>query len=164
MRLQESRQKRDQFLNQMSSFLEGIESNTVDVVPPEPPASFPSAGGGATAASSPAQPTRPSAESTRAEKVAGKQSLWPSAAKERPFVAPAGTFADSRKSVPRNSTAYNAGAGSSLMQEDLSGEIKLGPGAHNAFGAFVPCTGLRSGPFECWVVGPSGAGYRCAYG
>lgn len=34
--LQESRQKRDTFLNQMSSFLEGIESNTTaTVVPPE---------------------------------------------------------------------------------------------------------------------------------
>lgn len=37
---QESRQKRDEFLKQMSSFLKGIEDSGADVVPPEPPTSL----------------------------------------------------------------------------------------------------------------------------
>lgn len=46
---QESRQKRDEFLKQMNSFLKGIEDNNTDVVPPDPATSLVDAAGGSSA-------------------------------------------------------------------------------------------------------------------
>lgn len=94
-RLQESRHKRDDFLNQMTSFLEGIESKTTaDVIPPEPPVAL------APAESYTSKAFPPAA----AESVSGKQVLWANAVQDR------------------RASSGAASASSSLMQEDLFGE------------------------------------------
>lgn len=116
--LQESRLKRDQFLNQMSSFLEDFESNTADVVPPEPPVPLASVST-PLASRTPNQP-RPSPQSTIVENVVGKQSLWPKASKDGPHGASLAISPEASKSTLVNSSA--AGPGSSFMREDLYGE------------------------------------------
>ncbi|CAM9992036.1 unnamed protein product, partial [Hapterophycus canaliculatus] len=94
---QESRLKRDTFLNQMSSFLEGLESSTpAEVISPEPPVSL------ATAES-----YTSAAFPSSAGSVAIKQASWSAALKDGPPSSSSG--------------AYYSGAGpsSSLMQEGL---------------------------------------------
>ncbi|CAM9356151.1 unnamed protein product [Ectocarpus fasciculatus] len=93
---QESRHKRDDFLNQMTSFLEGIESKTTaDVIPPEPPVSL------ATAESYTYTSTAFPPTATESESVSGKQVLWANAVQDR------------------RASSGAASASSSLMQEDL---------------------------------------------
>ncbi|CAM9112784.1 unnamed protein product [Scytosiphon promiscuus] len=95
---QESRLKRDTFLHQMSSFLEGLESSTpAEVVPPEPSVSLATAESYTTAAFPPS-----------IGGVAGKQATWSAAMKD--------------VALPSSSGAYSSGAAgpkSSLMQEGL---------------------------------------------
>ncbi|CAB1112131.1 unnamed protein product [Ectocarpus sp. CCAP 1310/34] len=89
---QESRHKRDDFLNQMTNFLEGIESKTrADVIPPEPPVSLARAETYTSTAFPPAA----------TESVSGKQVLWANAVQDR------------------RASSGAASASSSLMQEDL---------------------------------------------
>ncbi|CAM9734093.1 unnamed protein product, partial [Laminaria digitata] len=119
---QESRLKRDQFLNQMSSFLEGIESNTADIVPPEAPVSLLASMNSSTALASRtpnSNQARPSPESTMVENVVGKQSLWPNASEDGPGPHGASLAVPSEASMTPLLNSSAAGPGSSLMREDL---------------------------------------------
>lgn len=118
--LQESRLKRDQFLNQMSSFLEDFESNTADVVPPEPPVSLASVESSTALASRTPNQPRPNPKSTIVGNVVGKQSLWPNASIDEPHGASLAVPPEESKVTLLNSSA--SGPGSSLMREDLYGE------------------------------------------
>lgn len=114
---QESREQRDHFLDQMSSFLEGIENNTVDVVPPEPPATLASTGNRQQQLH--AQPPHSKGPGL----IAGKHSLWSSSGRDGPSSGISNVFPTSIESAPLNPAGYDAaGFASSLMQEDLSGE------------------------------------------
>lgn len=117
---QESRLKRDQFLNQMSSFLEGIESNTADIVPPEPPVERASVEGSTALASRTVNQPRAIPESTMVENVLGQQSLWPNASTDGLHGASLAAPPYSSRNPLQNSSG--AGPGSSLMQEDHYGE------------------------------------------
>lgn len=117
---QESRLKRDQFLNQMSSFLEGIESNTADIVPPEPLVSLASVESLTALGSRSLDQPRPSPESSMVEHVVDKQSLWPNASEDGPHGASLAFPPEASKIPFLNSSV--AGPGSSLMREDLPGE------------------------------------------
>eukprot|EP00904_Undaria_pinnatifida_P008715 jgi/Undpi1/4974/HiC_scaffold_19.g08326.m1 len=113
---QESRLKRDQFLNQMSSFLEGIESNTADIVPPEPPVERASVEGSTALASRTVNQPRAIPESTMVENVLGQQSLWPNASTDGLHGSSLAAPPYSSRNPLQNSSG--AGPGSSLMQED----------------------------------------------
>ena len=157
--LQESRLKRDQFLNQMSSFLEDFESNTADIVPPEPPVPLASVQSSTPLPSRTPNQPRPSPESTIVANVVGKQSLWPKASKDGPHGASLAVPPEASKITHLNSSA--AGPGSSLMREDVYGEpMVFNPFRSNylvtargtrtilTFGRNYFATGQRSYPFS----------------
>lgn len=122
---QESRQKRDQFLDQMSSFLEGIESSTsssvVDLIPLDPPASN-------REVRVPSKPPQTQARAAEVDRVSGMEEvLWRTGteegatmeATERIFPGP--IIGDSFASSPITTVQPT----SSLMLEDGQGEMTV---------------------------------------
>lgn len=109
----------------MSSFLEGIESNTTDIVPPEPPTASTSGAGGISTVSTflPTQPAALFGAPIITKSVANKQALRSrTTAKKWPSAASTSTFPGLGKGSPLHSSRMQpAGLGSSLMQEDPLG-------------------------------------------
>lgn len=104
----------------MSSFLEGIESNAADVGPPEPPATL------ASTEDRQQQQQQQRAQPSPSKgpgRVADKQSLWSSTARDGASSGISSTFPSSIESAPLNPMGYGAGGyATSLMREDVSGE------------------------------------------